>query len=318
MRVAALDLGSNTFLLLIAEVAEDPNYTSGPLQVKEILCDETQVVRLAQDVDKTGRFHPEALKRAELCLLNYRQIIDQYRVDEVRAVATSAARDASNKEQFFSLGDRFHIPIRVIEGSLEAALTFRGATEGGASGKAQVVIDVGGGSTEVIGQSSFGESSGAETGVKGHSFDVGSVRLTERFISKHPVPLEELQAMQSFIKEEFERGRGFLPQGPIDEVVAVAGTPTTLACLKMQRDYSEDFVHGCQLSLDEMSEWLTRLASLSIEQREALVGMPAKRADVLVAGLAILMGATKALGQSQVTVSTRGVRYGLATMREWG
>ncbi len=303
MRVGALDLGSNTFLLLIAEVEAG--------QIKEVICDHTQVVRLGQGVGQTRQFHPEALQRVEQCFAEYRRLMDLHQVEKVRAVATSAARDAQNKESFFALGERFGIPIRVIEGALEADLTFQGATMGMPSGPKRVVVDVGGGSTEIIGQS------GVHSSIKGYSLDIGSVRMTEKWISGHPVSLEELRSLRESIDQELKAHQQHLPQGQIDQVVAVAGTPTTLACLKMKRDFAEEFVHGLELSVQELEEWLSELAKMSVEERENLPGMPPKRSDVLVAGLAILIGAVQNLGKDSLTVSTRGVRYGLACAEEW-
>lgn len=296
MRVAALDLGSNTSLLLIAEIEAG--------KISKVLFDDTTITRMGQGVHANKRLHPEALARLETCFAEYKKKIDEFRPEKVVAVATSAARDVSNGEELLKLGRSYGIPIHIISGEREARLTFKGAIcdRDDQSGDGIAVIDVGGGSTEVI--------TGSAGSAKGVSVDVGSVRLTELFIPQHPVPEESRRKTAKYAEEAFSRAD--LPRARIREVIAVAGTPTTLAAVDQKRDFSEELVNGYKLSLARIDEWTSKLAAMTVEEREKLPGMQPKRADVIVAGGIILAGAIRALGKTEVTVSTRGVRYGVA------
>lgn len=297
MRVAALDFGSNTFLLLICE------FEQGRLQ--KVLADETEVVRLAQGMDQNKSFHPEALMRARQCLESYSRWIQHYKPEKIMGVATSAARDAENKAAFLDLVAEFGIPLKIIEGSTEAALTYKGSVFDQPPGRSHAIIDVGGGSTEIIGKSEADQ-------VKGWSVDVGSVRLTERLITAHPLASGELDRLRHLVEEEFDKVKDRIPSGPSLEVIAVAGTPVALAQLEHRIDFNEDRIHGTRLHRDQISSWCERLSKMSVEDRLKLPGMPAKRADVLVAGCAILEGALRALDKTELRVSTKGVRYGVA------
>lgn len=294
MRVAALDLGSNTSLLLIADV-------NGNGALKVVL-DETRVTKMGQGVHASRKFHPEALQRMRECLTDYAAKIKEHGCEKVVAVATSAARDVSNGHELLEMGRELGIPIHIISGEREAQLTFRGALVGRLETKGCAVVDVGGGSTEIIFQSADGP--------KGKSIDVGSVRLTELLVTKQPLDGAGLHAISEYVRAAFEKAE--LDAGPITELVAVAGTPTTLAALDQRRAFSEDLVNGYKLSVETIEAWARKLAAMTIEERENLPGMQPKRSDVIVTGSLILAGAIRALKQWQVTVSTRGVRYGVA------
>lgn len=300
MRVAALDLGSNTSLMLIAEVENQ--------KVKKVILDASRITRLGQGVHESRCFHAEALVRMEECFKEYRQQMDFHKVDKVVAVATSAARDVSNRDEFLALGQRFGIPIQVIEGAQEAELTYWGAISDLPDKGPRAVIDVGGGSTEIIGQ--------VEGVVRGCSIDVGSVRLTELFVSEHPISDIELSKMHHYVEQELYKNRDALPVGAIQEVVAVAGTPTTLAAMESGQVYDEGLVHCSELSVKRIYAWRDRLAKMSVSERQKLAGMEPKRADVIVAGSSILAAVATALGVKTLRVSTRGVRYGAAMYYE--
>lgn len=296
MRVAALDLGSNTFLLLIANV-------SSKGVIEKVLCDEVRVTRLAEGVNQTKKLSSQALDRAEKCLQEYSKIIGKYQVEKVQAVATSAARDASNSEKFFELAKKYNIPVEIIAGDKEAELTFHGAVDGSPE-QGTVVIDIGGGSTEIIGISN--------NKVKGFSLNIGSVRLTEMFISNHPTPTSELYELQTYIKNQLELNKVHLPSNGY-KIIAVAGTPTTLAALDLQQRFSAKDIEGYSLSKDTLTSWLSRLSQLSLEERLMLQGMEKGREDVIIAGLSILKITTEFFCADSITVSTKGVRYGLAS-----
>jgi exopolyphosphatase/guanosine-5'-triphosphate,3'-diphosphate pyrophosphatase len=295
VRVAALDLGSNTFLLLIAEVKGG--------KIERVLHDEVMVTRLGQGIHAKREFHPEALIRADQCLKKYRETIDRLSVDRVAAVATSAARDAKNSAAFFKIAEKHKIPVRILSGDEEAEVTFLGATSGREELEGLAVIDVGGGSTEIIG-SKGGRLSGC-------SLDLGSVRLTELFLPRHPCAEEDLSRLEEYVASNISGARPQIPTN-VQKVIAVAGTPTTLAMLKLEREFVADLIEGSELSVAEILVWRDRLARMSVADRETLNGMPPGRADVLVAGLTILARASEALGCTNVSVSTQGVRHGLA------
>lgn len=297
MKVAALDLGSNTFLLLICEVDNG--------QITKIYQDEIQVTKLGQGVHANKKFHPEALARAEECLKRYSEIIKKEQPEKILAMATSAARDVSNSEELFKIGERYGVPIRIIPGHLEAQITFDGATYDLKNKYGIGAIDVGGGSTEVIALGDDGQAQGV-------SVDVGSVRLTEMFVTGHPIHEAEVSALKKYAADKFLEAKSQLPRAEISKVIGVAGTPTTLAAVMQGAPYSDQKVHGYKITDEDLEFWIKKLAAMDLLSRQALVGMDPKRADVIVAGMCILQAALKALQKKELIVSTRGVRNGVA------
>lgn len=293
MRVAALDLGSNTSLLLVADFIDG--------RIANVFHDETRVTKMGQGVHADRRFHPDALKRVRAAMADYSQVIQQHKCERVVAVATSAARDVANGYELIDMGHEFGIPVHIVPGEVEAQLTFRGALWDRQKTDQIAVIDVGGGSTEII-----CERSGRPVG---QSLDIGSVRLTELFVRNHPTPKEQLQQVENYAQSILKKLNNDFSH--IEEVVAVAGTPTTLAALDQQRDFDEKLVHGYKLKLPQIRNWIERLSELTVEQREKLPGMQPKRADVIVSGSQILAESVAALGHNEITVSTFGVRYGV-------
>ncbi|OQW47799.1 MAG: hypothetical protein A4S09_14695 [Proteobacteria bacterium SG_bin7] len=294
MRVAALDLGSNTFILLIAEVDKG--------QIKKVIVDETKLVRLGQNLFETGEFHPEALERVKECFSEFRKLIDKHQVEKIVAVATSASRDAKNKDEFFALGEKYRIPINVITGDLEAKLTYQGARENEGS---FAVIDVGGGSTEVVGKNKDGV-------LLKHSFDLGCVRLNEKYIKRHPVMKPELKQLEQFIEDKLLEKKEFLSQLKGNELVAVAGTPTTVADMMLGGGFDREKIDNAFIPIEDWNILFQSLCGLSTKQRLKIPGMTKGREDVIISGMLILSLLAKNLGAKGFNVSTRGVRYGLA------
>ncbi|MCB0362465.1 MAG: Ppx/GppA family phosphatase [Bdellovibrionales bacterium] len=295
--MAALDLGSNTFLLLVAEIENG--------RLIRVIQDEYRLTRLGQGVDKTQSLSTEALQRAEACLKDYARIIAEHSPQIIKAVATSAARDAVNSSALLDLGKKYGIEIRLISGDEEARISFLGGSGDFLNGGKGRLIDVGGASTEFI----FGGPRAIEASC---SLNIGSVRLTERYISRHPIKREELNELNTYIRAQLAT----LPnsiitgQGP---VVAVAGTPTSLAAIVLGLEkYDSQKVHGFRLEMGLIEEWNRRLAGMSVEERCRLPGMEPLRADVVVAGLSILLESAKAMGVEELRVSAHGIRYGLA------
>ena len=301
MRVAALDLGTNTFLLLVAEVGTG---TFGGGQIHEVIHDEVRIVRLGQGVHESRQFHVDALKRADECLQAFGETARKLGAEKILACATSAARDVTNADRLVEICKNHGIPLKIITGEREAELTFLGTLEDGAKEPA-IIIDVGGGSTELI--------MGGRNGIAARaSADIGSVRLTELFVTKHPIPDRELRAMVEYIQDKLA---GALAKGPFPnsrELIAVAGTPTTLATLDQGLPFESNRVHGYRISTERLRHWVETLARMTVEERQALAGMEPKRADVIVAGALILLAACENFRAEGLDVSVRGLRYGIA------
>lgn len=300
MKLACIDLGSNSFLCLIAEVAEG--------KIKKVLSDEVEIVRLGQGVGETGRFHEEALQRADQCLGRFKQRIDEIGVDKIIAVATAAARDVENPKDLETILEKYEIPLQIISGNKEAELTFLGATSEREDDGHLAVIDIGGGSTEIILRSNFGECFG-------QSLKMGGVRTTEKFITAHPIDDREMAALEEHVQkklEEFHTTAIEAKSIEINELIAVAGTPTTLAAMTLEEEFNAEKIEGFKLYQEVLEEWVSKLKNMSVDERCKIVGLEKGRADIIVAGAVILKEAVKMFGIEKLTVSTRGVRYGVA------
>jgi exopolyphosphatase/guanosine-5'-triphosphate,3'-diphosphate pyrophosphatase len=297
VKVAALDLGSNTFLCLICEV-------TGPVgmkQISKIYSDTLEVVRLGQDLSHSKKFHLEALSRAKACLEKFKNLIDSEKPDRILAMATSAARDAENKDLLFKICEDLQIPLEIIAGEKEAAVTYRGSVSAQTTifSTQKLVVDIGGGSTEFI--------LGVNDQIKhAQSLNIGCVRLTEKFISQQPTTEAEILACKNFIAASLS----MLPDHGPTEILAVAGTPTTLAAVELG-GYSSEKIDGYQMTLSNLENWLAKLQRLTIQQKVDL-GFPVGRADVILVGVIILIETLKKFKMTKISISTRGVRYGVA------
>lgn len=306
MKIAALDLGTNTFLCLIAEVEAG--------QIKKVYADEVRVVRLGQGVHATRQFHPEALVRARQCLQEYAALISKYNVQKIVAVTTSAARDVTNADELFKIGNELKIPIQVFSGDQEAEFTFSGAFVGqGRSEEPKMVIDIGGGSTEFI----FGNRSAASSQIENKiSLDIGAVRLTEMFVTKHPITKDEYNLAEQYVRNELSKIVAMRAKDVCYRSVAVAGTPTTLAAVVQGIAFSPEKIDGYFLSHEVLVKWEKLLSEMTVVQRQNLIGMEPKRADVLPMGVLILRLACEVLSFEGFYVSTKGLRYGIAAQAE--
>jgi len=309
VKVAALDLGTNTFLCLIAEVQ------SG--KIGQIYEDQVQVVRLGQGMGKTStpnirpQFHPEALKRAETCLKEFSKAIQKHRPEKILAMATSAARDASNAEDLFRIGRELQIPIEIIPGSREAEITYQGSISGQKDfSKNFVVIDIGGGSTEII----FGKGSELKFS---QSLDIGCVRLTEKFLATQPASAKSLQDLRGFIAQKLDgliqAALKKVPFNPAADIaLAVAGTPTELARIQIGGEFTPEKIDGFALQQRQLNDWFSEFSLLSSEQITQKFSVTPGRADVILVGVIILQEFCRTLGIEHILVSTRGVRFGVA------
>lgn len=301
MKVAALDLGSNTFLCLIAEVSKNQ---SGVPKIDRILSDEVEVVRLGQDVNKTKRLHPDALRRAQACLERFKKTIDLHKPDKILAMATSAARDSDNRDELFQIGKKLNIPIEIIPGEKEAQITYQGSISGQSTNQPRLIIDIGGGSTEFI-------TGDLKQIFQNKSLNIGCVRLTEQFIKSQPTTDQDLATAEKFISEGMQEIASFSTAN-VSEILAVAGTPTTLAQAQMQLEqFDAQKIDGFKLDQQMLQQWKTKLKNATYEEKIKM-GIPPGRADVLLIGVIILLQTLKLFNKNEITVSTRGVRHGIA------
>ena len=307
MRVGAIDCGTNSFRLLIAEPGE-----RGGLRE---LTRELQIVRLGQGVDATGELHPDALARVFAAAESYARQLRAYGVGpaHTRVVATSAARDARNVEDFFAgMEARLGVRPEVISGTEEARLSFVGALSGvdvpGAGGSGSggqvLVMDIGGGSTELV----LGDPAGRiERSV---SLDIGSVRLTERFGLVGPVTPDAQAAATAYVDGLID-GLSW-PLAEVSSWIGVAGTVTTAsAVIQGLASYDRSRVHGSTVSPGALAELLDRLAAMTAEQIRALGAMEPGRADVITAGVLIADRIGRHVGHPML-VSESDILDGLA------
>jgi len=301
VKIAAIDIGTNSVLMLIAETT---NAGLSPL------LERATITRLGEGVDRTRELAEAARARTLACLADYANDIARHAPERVVAVGTSAMRDARGGPAFAKEAERL-LGVRplVIDGEREAALTFRGTLSGLGLGGRVDVFDVGGGSTEiVIGESSSPHS--APTIESARSVDIGSVRLFERHVRNDPPEVSQIEA----IKADVERALTDAPEVPLDAtLVGVAGTVTTLAAIASEIDpYDGARLHGSRLELEAISGLAARLARLPLAERKNLPGLDPRRADVIVAGALLVERFVTWSRKPGIVVSDRGVRWGLA------
>jgi exopolyphosphatase/guanosine-5'-triphosphate,3'-diphosphate pyrophosphatase len=297
-RVAAVDLGTNSTRLLVADVEDG--------RIREVVR-ETRVTRLGEGVDARGKLLPLPIARVRNVLTEFRKTIETQHAERTLAIATSAIRDADNGEAF--LGEiewSYGFTTRLLTGHDEALLTFRGVKSDRPLADGTVIVDLGGGSTELV--------AADESEVRWHdSLDIGSVRLTERFFDSDPPTGDELHACGSAV-------RTLLAERVPDEVrtatstaIGVAGTITSVAALDLGLDeYDRDRVHGHVLTFDALGHQLERLASVPVEERRRIRPLDPERAPVIVAGVVIVREIVDFLGLDAIEVSERDILDGAA------
>lgn len=297
MTYAALDLGSNSFICLIYE------NQNGQVKVIE---DKLVLTRLSEGVDQTKRISDSALQRAESAFKDFKTLFDKYSVVEVKAVATSAARDASNQKQLLDLAKKYNISIEIISGPEEARLTFMGVSSYFRN-QSGWIIDIGGGSTEYIlvdkGQL-----------VDRVSLDIGVVRFTERYVKNNDFKSAE-KNLRLAIKSEFEKNKKiniFRNFSQASLFLAVSGTPTTAVSFLLNA-FDAQKIEQYVLKNSELSHLISDYGYLSLDQRlEMHPYIEAKRADVLPTGVLILQESLEYFNFNQYLVSTKGIRHGVA------
>jgi len=297
-RVAAIDIGTNSVILLVVEAS-----SSG---VRSIV-DRAAITRLGFGVDRTLRLDGASSERTLECLRLFADELERLGVKSRQVVGTSALRDASDGDEFLSRAEGIlGVRPRVLSGEDEARLTFRGALSGLNFAENVTVFDVGGGSTEVI----AGRASTRESEVdRAISVDIGAVRLLERHIKHDPPQPEELLAVQQDIRMHLPESTRYRDSS---SVVGVAGTVTTLFAMTQQlAAYDGERVHGGRLRRAEVQYWSDTLARQAVDERRGITGLEPKRADVIGIGALIVLELMDWLGTKEVVVSDRGVRWGL-------
>ncbi len=296
MRVAAIDVGTNSTRLL---VAESVGLGFRPLDRR------MTITRLGEGVDRTRALSDEALRRTFLTIAEYAAICGEYGVERIKVTGTSAVRDARNKETFFEgvqqlTGD---VP-EVLTGDLEARATFAGVTSDLPEGDPIVVVDIGGGSTELI--------VGDDEPERLVSMDIGCVRLFEKYLASDPPTREELDALRAEVTETLVTVREQLDVPRGSRLIGVAGTVTQLATLKAGVPvYDPDITHHAVLTHGDVRLLAKRLESLPYEQRKRVRGLDPGRVDVIIAGAEILLIVMDTFDLPEVTVSEKDILDGL-------
>lgn len=294
-RFAAIDIGTNTTLLAVAD------FENGSLAP---VLERASITRLGRDLSRTGVIGEQGLAETLAALRGYLGDCRRLSVDRLEAVGTAAMRSAANRSAVLAAFLREGVNVDVIPGEKEAALTFLSSLHDfGRRGCGLAVIDVGGGSTEVI--------LGNEAGISWRkSFPIGVVKLKESVMPSDPPTDSEREAARRAV----EAGLSGIPPGQGMLAVAVAGTPTTLAAIKNGvpiEAYSRDAVHGTVLDVADLLRLDTMIAPMSLTERRIITGLEPKRADVIDAGILILRETMRRLGADSITVSDGGVRWGV-------
>lgn len=302
-RYAAIDIGTVTCRMLVVDVGESGLHE---------LTREYAITNLGEGVDATGELKPEAMERVVRAIDGFLAVRDSlstpdYPMVRTVAVATSAARDARNAAEFAARLRERGIELSVIPGSREAALSFSGASID-FSGERLMVVDVGGGSTEVV------MGTGGAEPLRAHSFNVGCRRVTEKFLASDPPAPEELVRARAWIREQM--ASWFADQAKeaasLERVVAVAGTATTVVSIRERMEtYDSSRVHKARVSRQDLLEVYERLAALPLSARKKVVGLDPKRAPVMVAGLLILLEVLDFAGIDAFTVSETDILHGI-------
>jgi len=331
MRIAALDYGTVTSRLLLADV------TDGLIH---IILKRTRITHLGEELSVTGRISDAAIDRVLFASQAFLQEIEAYGdkpvafgAPVIRAVATSAMRDAANSAEVVAALAAIGIEVEVIAGLREAALCFAGTTSGfpvaEIGGQNLLVIDVGGGSTELtIGridqqkpvsgqsrQSAAGDQRQSAAGILlAQSFDIGARRVTDRFLRSDPPTAEELYSAREYIQSVFAKWFTEVARmgHEINRVFAVAGTPTSLIAIRDRLEvYDSDYVHGQAFTVEELDQVTEKLAAMPLDLRRQVVGLEPDRAPVVVGGMLVLSEVLKQCGFSQATVSETDILQGV-------
>lgn len=298
VRVAVIDIGTNSTRLLIADVEGH--------EVDEIYR-ESRVTRLGRGVDYSGQLSPEGIEAVCGAVGDYVALIEEEEAAESMVIATSAVRDAENGDAFVAeLRERFALDCQVIDGDQEARYTYLGTSSGRGEDESLLVVDIGGGSTEmVVGR---GPNPTFHT-----SLQAGVVRHTERILTSDPPTSAELESLAKDIGKLVQNALAEVELPPIDRAIAVAGTPSSLAAIDLELEpYDPKAVEGHLLPLRTVQWWLSRLASMPLAERQQVPGLHPDRAQAIVAGVVILIEIMRTFDLLEIEVSEHDILYGCA------
>jgi exopolyphosphatase/guanosine-5'-triphosphate,3'-diphosphate pyrophosphatase len=294
MRVAAVDCGTNSVRLLVRDLPGAELHR------------EMRVVRLGQGVDATGSLHPDALERTRVALVDYAAVCADLGVERIRMVATSATRDAANRADFVSMVEKaLGVTPEVISGQEEAELSFAGATGDLTDGAPFLVMDIGGGSTELV--------LGSDAVEAAWSMDVGCVRLTERHLVDDPPTAQQVAAAREDVEAALDQALTVVPGALAVTAVGLAGSVTTVAALALGLDaYDPVAIHLSRLSAADVDRVTEQLLAMTRAERAALPVMHPGRVDVIGGGALVLQTVVRRLGLTEVLVSESDILDGIA------
>ncbi|MGH2953751.1 MAG: Ppx/GppA phosphatase family protein [Solirubrobacterales bacterium] len=298
MRVAVVDMGTNSTRLLVAEVENGG--------VRELERRST-VTRLGRGVDTSRQLAADAIDDVCAALADYIALYEELDAERVVTIATSAVRDAENSEAFLAeLRERFALDARILDGAEEARLTYLGACAERPGDQKVLVVDIGGGSTELV----IGD--GPEVGFYA-SLQAGTVRHTERHIGHDPPEAVELEELAADVHRLIDESLAGAALAQARRGVGVAGTPTSLAAIDQRLDpYDPERVHGYRLGLESIQRMLSELAAKPLAERLRVTGLHPGRAPTIVAGVVILVQVMRAFGLSEIEVSEHDILWGAA------
>jgi exopolyphosphatase/guanosine-5'-triphosphate,3'-diphosphate pyrophosphatase len=297
-QVAVIDCGTNSIRLLIAEISGST--------FKEVIRT-MEIVRLGQGVDENKAFHPDAINRTLLAVKSFKEIIDRNKVDKIRFCATSATRDAMNRNLFIDgVRDILNIQVEVIPGEEEAALSFTGATYQLDQGAGPfLVVDIGGGSTEFV----YGD----KKVMSAKSVNIGCVRMSERHLTNQPPTMDQIASAIVDIDIAITHAAVSVPINSAKSLIAVAGTATTVAAAALDLSkYDRDLIHLSKISADKVHKVAQMFQSMSKSEISALPYMHEGRVDVITAGSLVLSRVMAATGATEFVASETDILDGMA------
>lgn len=305
LRIAAIDIGTNSIRLEVAEATPDHDF--------RVIDDERVPIRLGRGLARTGELNADAMEQAAVAVGRFRSIVDGFGAKALRVVATAAVREASNREAFTNmLRERANVELEIITAEQEARLAFLSASRAfDLSSTDAAIVDIGGGSTELV------LSSGVAI-ERIVPLSLGTVRLAEMFdLGGSTMSEGNYQRMREYIRKVMRKRVEKLPLRP-HIMIGTGGTFTSLAAMSMHRGSKSDAgetlsfsVRGCELQRSEVKHWLDRLRKMSLRDRMQVVGLNPQRADIIVPGLAIIDAALKHLGVNRLRVNDQGIRAGI-------
>jgi len=297
-QVAVIDCGTNSIRLLIAEISGS--------NFKEVIRT-MEIVRLGQGVDENKAFHPDAINRTLSAVKSFKEIIDENKVDKIRFCATSATRDAMNRNLFIDgVRDILNVQVEVIPGEEEAALSFTGATYQLDQGSGPfLVVDIGGGSTEFV----YGD----KKVISAKSVNIGCVRMSERHLTNQPPTMDQIASAIVDIDIAITQAAVSVPINSAKSLIAVAGTATTVAAAALDLSkYDRDLIHLSKISADKVHKVAQMFQSMNKSEISALPYMHEGRVDVITAGSLVLSRVMAATGAVEFVASESDILDGMA------